>query len=295
MCVPPPEDSADVVVFRVSVGCDHSHSNSVCVRSLTEQSGCRGWYGGALFLLICFLVLTISGCGFQVNGSGAADSAVVVASPTAVDFGSVPVGQSANSTVALSNHGSDPVNVSQFKVAGQTFFVNGPTKLPVTIAPGVSQTFQLGFKPSGDTTFSGEFTAMDSAAKPIARGSVRGAGISDATTVPQLTVKPGSLAFGSVSVNSTATLPVTIASTGTGPVTITSAAITGAGFSVSGASFPVTVNPKQTVTLSVQFQPTTAGSATGTLSIGSNASRHTTVAVSLRVARALQQRLQGWQ
>jgi fibronectin type 3 domain-containing protein len=64
-------------------------------------------------------------------------------------------------------------------------------------------------------------------------------------------------------------------------VTISSANVTGAGFAVSGASFPLTLNPNQTVTLSVQFDPTAAGSATGTLTIVSNSSTNPTAVVNL--------------
>jgi hypothetical protein len=78
------------------------------------------------------------------------------------------------------------------------------------------------------------------------------------------------LAFGSVPVNSTATLTLTLISSGTAPVTVNSVALTGTGFSDSGATFPVTLNPNQSVTLTVQFDPTVAGAATGQLTVTSN-------------------------
>ena len=66
--------------------------------------------------------------------------------------------------------------------------------------------------------------------------------------VPTLTISPGSLTFGNVTVNTASTLPVTLTSTGTAPVTINSAALSGTGFTMSGATFPVTLNPTQSVT-----------------------------------------------
>jgi hypothetical protein len=77
--------------------------------------------------------------------------------------------------------------------------------------------------------------------------------------VPTLTVSPASLAFGNVTVNTATTLPVTLSSTGTAPVTINSATLSGTGFTMSGATFPVTLNPTQSVTLNVQFDPATTG------------------------------------
>jgi len=90
--------------------------------------------------------------------------------------------------------------------------------------------------------------------------------------VPTLTINASSVAFGNVEEGTVATQSVTLTSTGTAPVTVNSATLTGAGFSLSGASFPVTLNPGQALTLNLQFDPTTAGAATGQLTIASNSS-----------------------
>jgi hypothetical protein len=90
-----------------------------------------------------------------------------------------------------------------------------------------------------------------------------------------LTINANSIPFGSVVLNSPATQTVTLTSTGT------SALATGAGFSVSGATFPVTLNQGQTITLSVQFDPTAAGSVTGQLTIKSNSSVNPTATIGL--------------
>ncbi len=101
------------------------------------------------------------------------------------------------------------------------------------------------------------------------------------TTVPTLSISPGSVVFGNVALNTATTQPVTLSSTGTGPVTVNSAKLSGTGFAMSGAAFPVTLNPSLAVTLEVQFDPTTAGAATGQLTIQSNSSTNSTVAISL--------------
>jgi fibronectin type 3 domain-containing protein len=64
-------------------------------------------------------------------------------------------------------------------------------------------------------------------------------------------------------------------------VTVNSAAITGAGFTIVGGSFPVTLNPTQTLALQVQFEPTTAGAVTGQLAISSNSTTGGTADVAL--------------
>jgi fibronectin type 3 domain-containing protein len=45
---------------------------------------------------------------------------------------------------------------------------------------------------------------------------------------------------------------------------------------MSGSSFPVTLNPGQSLNLNLQFAPTTSGSATGQLTITSNSSTNPT-------------------
>ncbi len=90
-----------------------------------------------------------------------------------------------------------------------------------------------------------------------------------------------SIAFGDVMQNSPATQSVTLSSTGTAPVTVTAAGMSGAGFSVSGATFPLTLNPAQTATLSVQFNATVAGPVSGTLTVSSNSSTNSVVTVPL--------------
>jgi hypothetical protein len=99
--------------------------------------------------------------------------------------------------------------------------------------------------------------------------------------VPTLAISSSSLTFGSVAVNTATTQSITLSSTGTAAVTINSATLTGAGFSISGASFPLTVNPNQTATLAIQFDPTAVGASSGALTIASNSSTATSTTVSL--------------
>ena len=99
--------------------------------------------------------------------------------------------------------------------------------------------------------------------------------------VPTLTVSPASLAFGNVTLNTVSTQPVTLTSTGTAPVTINSATLSGSGYTMSGAKFPMILNPTQSVTLNVQLDPATAGAATGQLTIQSNSSTNSTAVVNL--------------
>jgi predicted phage tail protein len=89
------------------------------------------------------------------------------------------------------------------------------------------------------------------------------------------------VSFGNVAVGTPSTQSVTLTSNGTAPVTVNSVSLSGTGFTESGATFPLTLNAGQTATLSLQFDPTATGAATGTLTITSNTSSNSTAVVAL--------------
>ena len=91
----------------------------------------------------------------------------------------------------------------------------------------------------------------------------------------QLAANPASLAFGSAQVGSSLTLTDSITNTGGSSVTISQATATGTGFSISGLNLPLTLNPGSSVTFSAVFAPQSAASASGGISVVSNASNST--------------------
>jgi fibronectin type 3 domain-containing protein len=89
-------------------------------------------------------------------------------------------------------------------------------------------------------------------------------------SVSHLTASLSAVNFGTVDVGSSNSQLVTVTNQSATNVSI-SAAVTGAGFSVSGAS-NTALTPQQSVNLYVGFSPTSAGSASGVLSVSSTAS-----------------------
>jgi hypothetical protein len=98
---------------------------------------------------------------------------------------------------------------------------------------------------------------------------------------PGMTTTATTIPFGNVNLNTPATQSVTLTSSGTAPLTINTATLTGTGFTMSGVSAPLTLNPGQTATLSVTFDPTAAGAATGSVTVTSNAASGGTVTINL--------------
>jgi hypothetical protein len=72
-----------------------------------------------------------------------------------------------------------------------------------------------------------------------------------------------------------------LTSSGTAALTISAGTLTGTGFTMSGVTFPVTLNPGQTATLDLSFDPTVAGAATGLVTITSNAGSGATATIAL--------------
>ena len=134
------------------------------------------------------------------------------------------------------------------------------------------------FTPSGAGTGTCTATSAQSGYSNVSgQATINVTGSGTAT----LNVNATTIAFGTVNLNTPATQSVTLTSTGATAVTISGASVTGTGFSISGATFPLTLNPNQTAQLFVVFDPNVAGSATGQLKISSNSSSGATTVVSL--------------
>jgi len=82
-----------------------------------------------------------------------------------------------------------------------------------------------------------------------------------------LNINATSIAFGTVQANTEVTQSVELTASGALPIAVTAATVQGTGFSISGATFPLTLTGGQTATIEVTFDPTSAGATTGLLTI----------------------------
>jgi Abnormal spindle-like microcephaly-assoc'd, ASPM-SPD-2-Hydin len=83
----------------------------------------------------------------------------------------------------------------------------------------------------------------------------------------QLSVKPSPVTFGSVPLGTSLSKSASLSNTGNSSLTISQATVSGAGFSFSGLSMPLTLAPGQAVSMTTTFAPKSGGSASGTLSL----------------------------
>lgn len=239
----------------------------------------------AAFVVACLMMAPI-GCGSgsvesRAGGSGLSAAQLSVSS-TNLNFGSVVVNAMQMQSVTLTSTGTTPVTVSSVTASGAGFTTVGGS-FPITLNSAQTLTVQIQFNPTTSGPASGQLIiSSNSTTGSTTVVNLVGTGVAgSSTTNQQLTVSAAGLSFGSVTVNTTTTQSLTLASTGTSPVMVNSAAVTGTGFSIVGTSLPVTLNPSQSVTLQVQFSPTTAGSAIGQLTINSNSVTGATAVVAL--------------
>ena len=91
-------------------------------------------------------------------------------------------------------------------------------------------------------------------------------------TATSQTASSSSINFGSVQVGSSFINPATITNNTKFNLTISQASVSGTGFTFAGPSLPITVAPRKTASVSVNFTPHAVGSATGTLTVSSHTS-----------------------
>ncbi len=192
------------------------------------------------------------------------------------------------SSASLTGAGTDACTVGLTESAGDNGVAvklvssSSAVKVPasVTVASGASSASFMATAAAVSSTQTATLTASDSANSETYSLQLKAAS-TGTTGTAALTLSSTTVAFGSVNLNSPATQTVTLASSGTGSVTISAATIKGTGFTMSGLTTPVTLNSGQTVTLNLEFDPTAAGTDTGTVSISDNASSGGTATIAL--------------
>jgi len=180
-------------------------------------------------------------------------------SPTSLVFGTVTLGQSQTEVVALTNNGKTSLTISAVSVSDSAFSVSG-LALPLTLAAGQGATLNVTFSPN-KTGWVYAKAVFTNAASSYLQLPLAGAG----GRFQAAKASPSSLSFGNVGVGATVTAPVVLTNERSSMETLTAFRTFGNAFSVSGLALPVTLSPKQSVTINISFSPQAAGIAAGSL------------------------------
>jgi Cep192 domain 4/Abnormal spindle-like microcephaly-assoc'd, ASPM-SPD-2-Hydin/HYDIN/CFA65/VesB-like, Ig-like domain len=201
----------------------------------------------------------------SLAGTGAQPALSIT--PASANFGSVAVGSTNSQTIKLTNTGTSVLTMTQANVTGTGFSTTGLT-LPLSINPGLSSTFNAQYQPTAVAASSGSITIVSNAATSPSVIALSGTGVAATLTI---SLSTNTVSFGNVNTGTSSTQPVTVTNTGNSNVQISQIAASGTGYTLSGASAPVTLTPSQKLTFNVIFTPTVTGATSGSVTITSNA------------------------
>jgi F5/8 type C domain/Pectate lyase superfamily protein/Abnormal spindle-like microcephaly-assoc'd, ASPM-SPD-2-Hydin len=197
------------------------------------------------------------------------NSGVTVA-PSALNFGSVAVGSTSSAqTVTVSNPTSSAASVSSISASGDFAQTN---TCGSSIAAGGSCTVSVKFTPTATGSRTGSLTV--NAGGTTNTVSLAGTGTSSGGGSATLAASPTSLSFGNEAVGATSAVQtVTVTNTGGAAASVSSISATGPFSSTNTCGTSIAAGAS--CTLSVTFTPTTAGAATGNVTMSSNATDST--------------------
>lgn len=224
------------------------------------------------------MLIAATGCGGGASASTSqlqpsptpsptADAAHVATGPTSLDFGSIALGSKKTLNLTVTNSRGSNATVTQINIAGAGYSFTSSSKVPFQLAAGQSATLAVTFAPTVAGAASGNISISISGGVSPPPASLTGTGLASG----QIGLTPTNMNFGSLAVGTSAQQKGSLTAAGTS-ITVSSASWNGAGYSVSGITFPATIAAGQSVPFTVTFAPQTTGTSNGTVSFVSNAS-----------------------
>lgn len=252
-----------------------SIASSTCTAPLAAGANC---VIGIVFLPL--LPGTIS-TTFQIDSSGTGQpnlstyvpisgvtlSGVPQLSSSTITFPNTALGTpSAAQTVTFSNAGNAPMTLGSIQVSGPFTQTNN---CPATLSAGQSCTISIVFIPTSMNNYQGflDVEVQD----PIQGGEIVTANLlGSVVAAPGVVLCPATLNFGNQPVG-TPSAPQTVIITNSGSAGLTLTNVAAAGdFSVNNNCGATPVAPRASCTVSVTFNPSTAGARTGSLTFTDN-------------------------
>ncbi|UOQ96963.1 choice-of-anchor D domain-containing protein [Hymenobacter sp. 5317J-9] len=203
-------------------------------------------------------------------------------------FATTTVGSVDTKTFTIENTGGTALTVSSVAATGD-FSVSGA---PTSVAAGSSATFSVSFAPTAAGTRTGTLTITNSDADEGSYVIDLSAQGQASTANPEINLQQGGITFltgstysgfaNTATGASSAAVTFTIQNLSTTDALSISSVSTTGDFSVSGLATPATVPANGSVTVSVVFAPTAAGTRTGSLVVTSNDQDESTYTIALQ-------------
>jgi Abnormal spindle-like microcephaly-assoc'd, ASPM-SPD-2-Hydin len=207
----------------------------------------------------------------ELSGIGVVPSINISITPSAVNFGSVNVGQSSKQTITIANHAS-----STAALTGNVGTLSAPFSVvsgggAFNLSPGQSVTVTVQFSPTVAGPASASFPITHNATHQTSPTnlSLGGTGVN----IPVISVTPTSNDYGKVKVKGTKSASFVVKNIGAADLSISGSKLTGTDasmFSITSGSGSETISPGKSLTIKVAFKPTSAGSKSAMLEITSS-------------------------
>jgi hypothetical protein len=225
--------------------------------------------GGGNASSVLTITSTASNGSLTVPLSGSATTpGTLTLSSSSLSFGAVQTSSSKTMQETVSNTGGSSVTITQAGITGPGFTVSG-LSLPLTLAAGTRQSFNVIFAPQSASSANGSLTITSDASNSSIAVALSGTGTAASGV---LSASPLSVNFGSVQVGDTSTRSGSFSNTGGSTVTISQVNTSGTGFGVTGLSLPLDLDAGESFTFGITFSPQSAGSASGSIAVVSTAS-----------------------
>ncbi|MCC6194688.1 MAG: choice-of-anchor D domain-containing protein, partial [Burkholderiales bacterium] len=204
---------------------------------------------------------TITGGGstmpIALAGAGtAAAAASLSASPTSLAFGTVAPGASSTpQPVTLTNTGNAAANGLTLSNGNAAEFVVSSNTCGTSLAAGASCSLNVAYTPTGIGIDTSTLTFAH-AGGPAVEVSLSGAG--GPPPVPNLAAIPASVAFGNVTVGTSASQAILLRNTGGAAATGVAVSGAGARFRINAGTCSITLEAGASCTLGITYEPTAA-------------------------------------
>ncbi|MBO86825.1 MAG: hypothetical protein CL927_15850 [Deltaproteobacteria bacterium] len=189
----------------------------------------------------------------------------IMLDPWSIDFGKVPLGESATQQVTVINRGNATLYVERASPEGTGAFTIPDVVLPMEIPSGEEQRVDVVYTAAGVDAGAIEFGSTDPDS-PAVSLALRGE-----AAFPQLDTNPESLQIGRVVRCGEAIDEVELINVGEADLIVTELSVAGTGWSLwESDTLPLTLAPEGSSPVLVRFSPLADGDALGSLFVSSN-------------------------